>query len=156
VAATARRREHAGIFQPCGSIRPPSGPAQAELGRGTLVSSNDCDGPGHPPDRFHLSEVVDTVVEESRSVWHHEIFRMAKRRQEERPPVELPLARLFLDDLEELARIFVDARTKWGDPPPEGEEATGVTFQVDEWECDTIQDLKELGRYRKYFEMRSD
>jgi hypothetical protein len=25
-----------------------SGPAQAELGRGTLVSSNDCDGPGHP------------------------------------------------------------------------------------------------------------
>jgi hypothetical protein len=24
-------------------------PAQAKLGRGTLQSSNDCDGPGHPP-----------------------------------------------------------------------------------------------------------
>jgi hypothetical protein len=36
-------------FQPCGSIRPLSGPAQAQLGRGTLVSSNDCAGPGHPP-----------------------------------------------------------------------------------------------------------
>jgi hypothetical protein len=26
-----------------------NGPAQAKLGRGTLVSSNDCDGPGPPP-----------------------------------------------------------------------------------------------------------
>jgi hypothetical protein len=26
-----------------------NGPAHAKLGRGTLVSSNDCDSPGHPP-----------------------------------------------------------------------------------------------------------
>src|SRR5260370_33231259 len=44
---TARRREQEVSFQPCGSIRPPSGPAPAKLGRGTLVSSNDCNGPGH-------------------------------------------------------------------------------------------------------------
>jgi hypothetical protein len=78
---------------------------------------------------------------------------MAKTRQEERPPVELPLARLFLDDLEELARIFVDAHTQWGNLQQEG---CGVTYRVDEWECTTIQDLKELGRYRTSFEMELD
>src|ERR1039457_4645660 len=49
-----------GIFAPIGEqicdgsyialvMKKVNGPAQAKLGRGTLVSSNDCDSPGHPP-----------------------------------------------------------------------------------------------------------
>ena|ERR1019366_2158610 len=39
-----------------------NGPAQAKLGRGTLVSSNDCDRPGHPPTRnFDLTYMVVRV-----------------------------------------------------------------------------------------------
>jgi len=80
---------------------------------------------------------------------------MAKRRQEERPPLELPLARLFLDDLEELGRVFLEARNKWEDrPPQEGEMAPRIIYRVDDWECDTIQDLKEIGRMKSYFEVR--
>jgi hypothetical protein len=80
---------------------------------------------------------------------------MAKRRQEERPPLELPLARLFLDDLEEMGRIFMETRIKWEDrQPQEGEGAPRITYRVDEWECDTIQDLKDLGRMKDSFEIR--
>ncbi len=80
---------------------------------------------------------------------------MTKKRLEESPPLELPLARLFLDDLEELGRIFIAARIKWGDRPlSEGEPAPKIIYRVDGWECDTIQDLKDLGRVKRTFYMQ--
>jgi hypothetical protein len=81
---------------------------------------------------------------------------MAKRRKEQRPPITLPPAKLFLDDLEELARIFMEARIKQGDPLEEGERAPKISYHVGDWECDAIQDLKDLGRNKEYFEMRQD
>jgi hypothetical protein len=85
---------------------------------------------------------------------HYDVLLMAKRRQEERPPGELPIARLFLDDLEELARIFTDAQLGGHDPAEQGLEEPQTIYTVDEWECGTIQDLKDLGRYRKRFELK--
>src|SRR5712692_1454267 len=48
---TARRRELTGILPIVRKHPAAYGPAQAKLGRGTLVTSNDCDGSGHPPVR---------------------------------------------------------------------------------------------------------
>jgi len=44
-----------------GSIRPLSEPAQAELGRGTLVSSNDYDGPGDLPEPMSVMGIFQQL-----------------------------------------------------------------------------------------------
>lgn len=80
------------------------------------------------------------------------LSRMVKRRQEERPPLELPPAKLFLDDLEELVRLFTEAAKREGilseDNPPK------VTYQVGIWECDTPDDLKDLGKAKDQFHLQ--
>lgn len=79
---------------------------------------------------------------------------MAKQRIEEAPSPQLPAATLFLDDIEEIARIFQQAQLKLaGDVPNRGELAQ-LTYQIDDWICDSIDDVKELGRYKTLFELR--
>jgi hypothetical protein len=72
---------------------------------------------------------------------------MVKRRQEEPPPLELPPAKLFLDDLEELVRLFTEA-VKREELLPVG-EVPKVSYQIGMWECDAIEDLKDFGQMKK-------
>lgn len=73
------------------------------------------------------------------------------RRRQQPPPLELPPARLFLDDLEEVIGIFREAQ-KWADPPIQDQELN-TTFQVGDWECDTLDDLRTLGEKTRTFHL---
>ena len=68
---------------------------------------------------------------------------MTRTRVEEEPPYVLPSAMLFLDDLEEVIRLFREARNQ----PQSPEEAGELTLKirVGDWECDTLEDLRALG-----------
>jgi hypothetical protein len=69
---------------------------------------------------------------------------MAIRDQKQSPPRSLPAARLFLDGVEEASRILLEAAREYKPDPSAGEEPS-VTFFLRGKECDTIEDLKQLG-----------
>jgi hypothetical protein len=78
---------------------------------------------------------------------------MARKLREEPPPPGLPKARLFLDDLEEIIRVFRQGETQWlratfGKEVP-NDYHSNLTISADRWECDSLEDLKELGRYHE-------
>jgi hypothetical protein len=79
---------------------------------------------------------------------------MAKRRIEEGPPPVFPAATLFLDDIEEIARIFREFQLKLAGEVPNQNDLEQVTYRVDDWICDSIDDLKELGTYKSMLEVR--
>ncbi len=66
---------------------------------------------------------------------------MAITRQKKPVPYDLPPARLFLDDVEEVVAVFQDG-TRYGLWP--SEEALTLRFVVKDLECDSVEDLQEL------------
>lgn len=81
---------------------------------------------------------------------------MTKQRMEWSAPPEFPGAgaTLFLDDLEEIARIFREFQLKLAGDAPNPDNLEPVTYRVDDWSCDSINDLKELGDYKSMVEVR--
>jgi hypothetical protein len=79
---------------------------------------------------------------------------MAKHRIEAAPPPDFPAATLFLDDIEEIARIFREFQLKLVGGAHDQNELEQVTYRVDDWTCDSIDDLKDLGRYKSMLEVR--
>jgi len=78
---------------------------------------------------------------------------MAKKRQEETPPLELPPARLFLDDLEELVRLFIEAVNR--EVALDARDLPlRATYHVGIWVCDSIGDLKEFGKAKDRFHLQ--
>jgi len=73
---------------------------------------------------------------------------MAKKQLEENPPLDLAPAKLFLDDLEELARLFTNALER-EEILDEGHLPLRVVYKVDIWECDALGDLKEFGKTKR-------
>jgi hypothetical protein len=81
---------------------------------------------------------------------------MAKRRQEEIPPLVLPAAKLFLDDLDEVVHLFTEAAKREG--MLNANDQPAVSYKVGVWECDTVGDLRDLrkakGRDWFYLELK--
>jgi hypothetical protein len=61
-----------------------------------------------------------------------------------RIPVSLPPARLYLDDIEQIVRLFTQAADS---------ENTETVFSVGKFDCTTIDDLKQLGRRSTNFKI---
>lgn len=72
---------------------------------------------------------------------------MAKRRLEETPPLLLPPAKLFLDDLEEVERLFTEVAKREG--ILDSNESPRPNYRVGIWECDAIGDLRDLGKTKR-------
>src|SRR3981081_3622680 len=66
-------------------------------------------------------------------------------------PSDLPHARLYLDDLEEISRILVDALVSSSD---EGLEQSRVVYRVGDLRMDSIDDLQQRGGSAKELEMQ--
>jgi hypothetical protein len=60
-------------------------------------------------------------------------------------PTELPPARLYLDDVEGLVDIFREAAAHQSWEPLGGEAQPRVSYQIGEYTCDTIDELRSLG-----------
>jgi hypothetical protein len=69
---------------------------------------------------------------------------MTKTKVREEPPLELPAARLFLDDIKEIIRVLKESRNYL--QVPEGLAEPALTIRVGDWECDSVEDLRDLGK----------
>ena len=77
---------------------------------------------------------------------------VAKQRIEQtEPPPSLPAATLFLDDIEEIGKVFMQAHSQLVGNVPDSAQ---LTYRADNWSCDSVDDLKELGAYNNFFEVR--
>lgn len=78
---------------------------------------------------------------------------LGMRRRVEQFPTQLPFARLYLDDLEEIIGIFREAITKrfrdesatWNEPDREGQFEITVLYRTGNEEMDSVADLQEHG-----------
>ncbi len=70
---------------------------------------------------------------------------MAAIRRKHIVPSDLPAAQLFLEDIHDILILFQEALNKHGKAQDTGD--TTVLFEVDDHECDTIEDLEAIGRH---------
>jgi hypothetical protein len=66
------------------------------------------------------------------------------------PPSELPPARLYLDDIQEVMEIFREA-SKYRQSEPRKDDQETVRFETKNETCDTIEDLKQIGGSTNHF-----
>jgi hypothetical protein len=67
---------------------------------------------------------------------------MAKKPVRQDPPIEFPAARLFLDDLEEIIRVFWESRRFTEEP--DTIQKPVLNIRLGTWECDSLDDLRTL------------
>ena len=79
---------------------------------------------------------------------------MAVTRKKPEPSFEPPPARLFLDDLEEVVRIFREAANYqlWEGPPEEQEPK--LSLSVKDVVCDRVEDLPKIGKKTTELEIK--
>lgn len=70
---------------------------------------------------------------------------MAAIRRKHIVPSDLPAAQLFFEDIHDILILFHEALNKYGEVQTTGE--TEIIFEVDDHECDTIEDLEAIGRH---------
>jgi hypothetical protein len=75
--------------------------------------------------------------------------------REKEVPDDLRPAKLYLDDIAEIQRVFVDANKDrtWKSELPEGGQVK-TRFAVDDQECDQLEELLQLPRRPREFELR--
>jgi hypothetical protein len=62
----------------------------------------------------------------------------------EGPPIGFPAAKLFLDDLDEIIRVFRESRKYAEHPDAIQELILSIRFRT--WQCDSLDDLRQLGK----------
>lgn len=77
---------------------------------------------------------------------------MTITRREKPVPTRLPSARLYLDDIEEITRILVDAGDGLLVEP--GKPAVEIRFEVGDQICDDLQELPKITRRAVDFELK--
>lgn len=70
---------------------------------------------------------------------------MAAIRRKHIVALDLPSAQLFLEDIHDILTLFQEALNKHG--KAQDTDDTTVLFEVDDHECDTIEDLEAIGRH---------
>jgi hypothetical protein len=71
--------------------------------------------------------------------------------KQRRKPVVLPPAHLYLEDIEEIVNLMIEAeKAKFKNMP---KEETTLAFTVGKKQCDSIEDLKKIGGTWRHFEV---
>jgi len=70
------------------------------------------------------------------------------RTKEAEYPSQFPPARLFLDDIDEIVRILLEATANWRDArnPSDKDTETKVTFTIKDQVCDEVQELSKIAK----------